>query len=121
MGVELTIDVNQRLVVSTFSGETNDAEILGHVSRIRSHPDFDPSFAELIDFSGVTRANISTSTVRDLSQSSSIFNPTSMHVIIAPQDHMFGLARMSQAFAEKTKPNVVVVRTRDEAREFLKA
>src|SRR5439155_7364841 len=55
-----------------------------------------------------------------LSQRPSIYNPTSMHVIIAPQDFMFGLARMCQVLAEKTKPNVVVVRTIEEAYKFLK-
>jgi len=42
-----------------------------------------------------------------------------MHVIIAPQDHIFGLFRMGEVFAQKTKPNVVVVRTVNEARKFL--
>jgi hypothetical protein len=120
MGVRLTIDVNQRLVISTFSGELSDAELLGHASLIRSHPDFDPSFSEILDFSGVTGSNLSASAVRELSRRVSIFNLTSAHVVIAPQDHIFGLARMAEVFAEKSKPNGVVVRTMDEARKILR-
>jgi hypothetical protein len=41
-------------------------------------------------------------------------------VVVAPQDHIFGLARMAEALAEKTKPNAVVVRTMDEARKILR-
>ena len=120
MGVRLTIDMSKRLVVSTFSGEVDDAELVNHVSAIRSHPDFDPSFSEIIDFSGITGGKISTSAVETMSQRPSIYNSTSMHVIIAPQDFMFGLARMSQVLAEKTKPNVLVVRTIEEAYKFMK-
>jgi len=120
VSVRLTIDVPQRLVVSTFTGESDDAELMSHISSIRSHPDFDPNFSEIVDFSGVTAGKISTSAVEELSRRASIFSPTSMHLIVAPQDFMFGLARMSQVFAEKTKPNVMVVRTVEEARKFLK-
>ena len=120
VGVRLTIDINQRLVISTYSGELSDAEILGHASLIRSHPDFDPSFTEILDCRAVTGVNLSTSAVQQLSRSASIFNPTSIHVVIAPKDHIFGLARMAEVFAEKTKPNVLVVRTVDEARKFLR-
>ena len=117
--MQLTIDVKQRLIVSTFYGEINDAEVLSLASLIRSHPDFDPSFSEIADFSGVTAGALSTSAVRELSQRESILNPTSMHVALAPQGHIFGVFRMAQVLAEKTRPNTVVVRTIDEARKFL--
>jgi hypothetical protein len=120
VGVRLTIDTKQGIVVSTCFGELTDTEILDHTSRIRSHPDFDPSFSELVDFSEVTATTISTSALRALAGRASIFNPTSLHVVIAPQDHIFGLARMAEVFAEKTKPNVVVVRTLEEARILLR-
>lgn len=121
MSVRLTIDVNQRLVVSTYFSEVTEAELLGHISRIYSHPDFDPSFAELVDFSGVTGGSVSLSTIQAVAYRESIFNLTSMHVVIAPRDVVFGLARMSEVYAEKTRPNFVVVRTIDEARKFLRS
>jgi hypothetical protein len=119
VGVQLTIDVKQRLVVSTFFGEINDAEMLDHSSLIRSHPDFDPNFSELWDFSGVTGGLVSTFAIEELSRRVSVFNPTSLHVVVAPRDHVFGLARMAGVFAEKTKPNTVVVRSIEEARKIL--
>jgi hypothetical protein len=106
--------------VSTLFGEINDADILEHSSLIRSHPDFDPSFSEILDFSGVTGGTISAFAVKELSRRVSIYKPTSLHVVVAPQDHIFGLARMAEALAEKTKPNAVVVRTMDEARKILR-
>ena len=119
MGVQLTVDVKQRLVVSTFYGEINDAEVLSVASLIRSHPDFDPNFSEIADFSGVTAGTLSTSAVQELSLRESILSPASMHVAIAPQGHIFGVFRMAQVLAEQTRPNTAVVRTIDEARKFL--
>lgn len=120
MGVQVTIDVNQRLVVSTYYGEIDDGDLFHVVSLIRSHPDFDPSFSDVMDFSGVTAGTLSTSALYEKSLQESIFHRKSMHLIIAPHPHIFGLARMSQVFAEKKKPRVAVVKTIDEARKFLK-
>jgi hypothetical protein len=117
--MKVKIDVNQRLVVATYSGEISDAEILDLASQISFHPDFDPSFSIMWDFSAVTAGTISTSAIRELSRRESILSPTSMHVVIAPQDHIFGLFRMGQVLAEEMKPNIVVVRTIDEAWEHL--
>jgi hypothetical protein len=119
VAVQLEIDVSQKLIIATFSGEVTDADVLGLASKVHSHPDFDPSLSILWDFSGVTAGTVSTAAMRELSWRKSILSPASMHVIIAPQDHIFGLFRMGEVFAQKTKPNVVVVRTLEEARKFL--
>jgi len=117
--VQLTIDAKQKLVISTFYGEINDAEVLSIASRVRSHPDFDPSFSEIADFSGVTGGTLSTSAIQELSRRESILSHTSMHVAVAPQGHIFGVFRMAQVLAEQTRPNTAVVRTLGEARKFL--
>jgi len=120
VSAQFAIDVKQRLVVSTFAGENSEEEIIGLASRIRADPDFDPSFTEIIDCRAVSVTRISTAFIRELSRRPNIFNPTAMHVIVAPQDHVFGLVRMGQVFAEQTIPNIVVVRTMDEAYNVLK-
>lgn len=119
VGVQFTIDVEQRLVIATFAGELTDAEALGLASMARSNPDFDPSFSLILDFSGVTAGTLSTSAIQEFSQRESILSPTSMHVVVAPQDHMFGAARMAQVLSRQTRPKVTVVRTLDEARKVL--
>lgn len=121
MSVQVTIEVSQQIVICTFTGEINDADILGVRSLIRSHADFDPSFSEILDFSGITAESLTTSAIQQASERASNFNSTSTHVVVAPHDVIFGLARMSQVLAETTRPNAMVVRTIDEAREFLRA
>lgn len=121
MGAQFTIDVKQRLVVVTFPAETTEEEIIDLASRIRSHPDFDPSFSEIVDCSAASGAGISSAAIERISRRENIFDRTSLHVIVAPRDHVFGLVRMAQTMAEQTVPNVAVVRTMEEAHRVLAA
>lgn len=119
MAVQVAIDVGQRLVISTFSGELVDGDLFAVYPLVGSLPGFDPSFSEILDFTAVNSTSVSTSAIQVTSRRESNFNPSSTHVIIAPDDHLFGLARMSQVFAESARPNVVVVRTLEEAHKVL--
>jgi hypothetical protein len=83
VGAQLTIDVSRRLVVHTFSGELGDADIADLPLRVRSHPDFDPTFSELLDFSGVTAGTVSSPVLDAVARSKSSFSPASFHVVIA--------------------------------------
>ena len=95
----------------------------GRVSRcrfdIRSHPEFDPAFSEIIDCTGITNIDISIQFLQKMAAAQSIFNKGSKHIIIAPRDYHYGLARMTQMLAEPTKPNIVVVKTLAEVYEIL--
>ncbi len=119
MSVEFTIDASQKVVIVTFAGEINDADLLELSSMTKSHPLFDPSFSEIVDFRAVTGGSVSTFAVQALAQRTSTYGQGSKHVVIAPQPHIFGLTRMFQVYAKKTRPNTVVVRTLDEACEYL--
>ena len=119
LSVEFTIDVSQKVVIVTFAGEISDVDLIEIGPLTKSHPLFDPSFSEIVDFRAVTGGNVSTGTVQTLAQRTSIYNHASKHIVIAPQPHVFGLTRMFQVYAEKTRPNTVVVHTLDEAREYL--
>lgn len=119
MATQFTVIAIQRLVVLTFDGTTNVEELERIGSLILSHPDFDPSFSQIIDCNRLTEINFSVDTIRELTRSEKTFSPTSMRVIVAPQDHVYGLSRMAQAFAAQTLPNLVVVRTMAEALEVL--
>jgi hypothetical protein len=120
MGARFTIDVSLRLVIVTFEGQSTVQEISDLFSQIRSHPDFDPDFSQIIDCTNVTQGNMPTDEIRSLARGKSIYKPTSLQVVVAPRDHIFALARMGQAYAEQTIPNLMVVRTMAEALKILK-
>jgi hypothetical protein len=119
MGTQFTVIASQRLVVLTFDGTTSVEDLESTGAAILSHPDFDPSFSQIIDCTKLTKISFSADTIRELTRSERTFNPTSTRVIVAPQAHIYGLARMAQAFATRTLPNLVVVRTMAEALEAL--
>jgi len=119
VSVEYTFDTSQKVVIVTFGGEIGDTDLTNIGPATKSHPLFDPSFSEIVDFSGVTGGKVSTAALQALARHESIYDRASKHVVIAPQPHVFGLSRMFQVYAEATRPNTVVVHSLDEARACL--
>ena len=73
----------------------------------------------LVDFSDVTRFDVSNDTVRRMVDMPGVLGPESLHVIVAPKDLLYGLARMFEILSEKSHPNIHVVRTVKEAYALL--
>ena len=71
----------------------------------------------ILDFSAVTDFALSSNLLRQLAkQEPCIPDPTDRPgVIVVPQTHAFGLARMFQIMGETTRPLLHVVHTLDEA------
>ena len=119
MPFTVAVDKRRKLVSITFSGVVDQAELLAPPAIFSAHPDFDPSFSEIVDFSQVTEADFPVALVQRMAQKPSIYGSTSRHAVVAPIAHIFGLGRMFQVLAEETRPNLAVVRTVEEAYEFL--
>jgi hypothetical protein len=119
MPVVLKIDPHRKVVYSAFYGKVTDAELLGHGKAISSDPDFNPGFSEIVDFSSVTNAAISESTLAALAANPSLFNSTVVHIVVAPNEALFQLVSKYKAFAQSSRPNLFVVRTRSEAYRLL--
>jgi len=119
MPVVLKIDPHRKVVYSAFYGEVTDAEVLGHGKAISSDPDFNPDFSEIVDFSSVTNAAISESTLAALAANPSLFKSSVVHVVVAPNDALFQLVSKYKDFAQSSRPNLFVVRTRSEAYRLL--
>ncbi len=119
MPVVLKIDPHRRVVHSAFYGKINDAELLGHRTRIASDPDFNPQFTDIVDFSDVTDPAITESAIAALAANPSLFSSSAMHIVIAPAAVMFRLGGKFKDLAQSSRPNFYVVKTRAEAYELL--
>lgn len=64
------IDKERRFVVSMVSGEFTYAEALAHQGDLSADPDFDPTFAQICDFTHATSAKISSEEVLKFAQRS---------------------------------------------------
>ena len=91
-----------------------------HARTIRAHAHFDPSFSEIVDLRGVTELRASTETLRRVAGEESLFHRQSKHVVIAAPGLIFRLARIFQGMAEETRPKLKVVRTPEEAFDYLR-
>ncbi len=113
------IDPSVKLVFSSFIGKISEDEFRLAVSHLPLERGFDPAFSHIIDFSGITVANISTGFVKDLARQHSLFSRNAVQIIVAPQTHIFGLARMAQILRGEQFGRLEVVHSLDEAYEIL--
>ncbi|HSK46201.1 MAG TPA: hypothetical protein VLA83_20190 [Candidatus Binatia bacterium] len=119
MPVVLKIDPHRRVVHSAFYGRITDAELLGHHKRIAADPDFNPEFADIVDFSDVTDPAITESAISELAANPSLFSSSAIHIVIAPAAVVFQLGARFRELAKWSRPNFYVVKTRAEAYQLL--
>lgn len=114
MPVHVSVDRNRKLVVSTYSGDVTDADVVRQVSEIRQQAPYGPAYRVITDFTQVTQFNISSGEIRSVADSESPL-AQARRVMVAPSDVAYGTSRMFQSLALRTRPNITVVRTLAEA------
>ena len=119
MPAVLKIDRQRRIVSSTFFGEVSGKDLLEHRERIKSDPEFDPSFAEIADFSSVKMLSVSESALMTLAKIDSLFNKDVPHLLVSPADLPMTLALQYRDIVRESRPNIFVVRTLQEAQQML--
>jgi hypothetical protein len=107
------------VVHSAFYGRITDTEMLGHRKSIASDPDFNPQFADIVDFSDVTDPAITESAIAALAANPSLFSSSAVHIVIAPAAVVFRLGAKFKELAQSSRPNFHVVKTRAEAYKLL--
>lgn len=101
-------------------GLIENDEFAQHAMTIKSHPQFDPRFDEIVDVRGVTEVRILPKTLQSLAADRSVYSAGSVHVVVAPKGHLTELAKEFQGAAESTRPKFFVVRTPEEAYECIR-
>jgi len=72
--------------------------------------------AGVVDLSEVTSFEVSAETIRQIAKSEPVVSdPDPQRIVIAPTPHLFGMMRMFATQGEETRPNLHVVRTKQEA------
>jgi hypothetical protein len=120
--IRFELDMQRRTRVARFTGVVDDQELLGSYAGLVEQPDFDPSLNDLVDMTGVERLDVSTAAVRQLV---SMFTPLDQAdvvtrlAIVAPRDHVFGMARMYEILRSDAPEMIAVFRDMDEAQRWL--
>ncbi len=113
MGIEVRVDHKSKVLFASVSGSFTNATLLDLVTAIRKSVKSHKVHSMIIDWSGVNDARVSAQAIRDYAVSPSSQRISCVHV--APQDHIYGLARMFQIAASATRPRTMVVRSMEEA------
>ena len=104
---------------STFYGPIRGEDLLAHRATIKADRDFDPSFAEIVDFSGVDILSVADSALAALAGAPSLFHHDVPHIVVTPAGLPRDLALQYQEKVRETRPKFYVVETTDEARAIL--
>jgi len=119
MPASFTIDASRRLVTSRLWGDVTDAELRQQHAALRAAPEFDPSYAQLIDARGLDVGRISGETLSSLASTSN-FAPDTRRAVVADEDSAFGVARMFSAWSAARGHEVRVFRDLASADAWLK-
>lgn len=101
----------------TLAGEMTDDSVMEVWSKGVPVAASFPASRSIVDLSGVTRFDVSTRTINMLAQSDAPYFTN--RVFVAPKDIVYGTTRMFQVLTERTRKNVHVVRTMEEAYKLL--
>jgi hypothetical protein len=119
MPVSVAVDVASHLAKRTYSGVVTSEDLLGSIRKYIDIPGFEPSFNELMDFREVESVAAPVEDIRRCAHMPVPFNNSSVRVILAPKEIIYGLARMYQILGEDAHPNIQVVRTVEDANQLL--
>ncbi len=118
-GVVMEFDARNKILRGTLEGRVTDAIVLdAYASAARYVASHGPCRG-ITDISRVTKFEVSSNAIRELAQRTPVIPAGYMRVIVAPQGFRYGMMRMFQILTEKTRPDLHVVRTMDEAYRLL--
>jgi hypothetical protein len=120
VGFVLDFDSRNNLLRVTVEGRVTDAILLDAYTAAARYVVSHGPCRGLVDISGVTKFDVSTSAMRELTRRSPAIPQGYMRVVVAPLDSMYGMVRMFQILTELTRPDLHVVRTIDEAYRLLR-
>jgi hypothetical protein len=107
-------DPEHRILLVVLEGDVVEREMLKINGDIKAHvTGLNPS-AGISDFSAVTTFAVASHTMRLAALQPSPYDEQTPRFIVAPRDHLFGLARMYQLIGSRTRAKLHVVRSREE-------
>lgn len=120
MPLSFVIDKQRRIVISTASGLVTYSEIAAHQVQLKNNPDFDPTFDQLIDATGVTMVSVKVEEIQTVARQR-LFATGSRQAFATSSDFVYGMARMFEIYREASGSGrpVRVFSSLDAAQEWL--
>lgn len=118
MGCVLEFDARNDVLRVTVEGLVTDESLMQCYTVVAKYFASHPPCRGILFFSN-TKFEVSSNTIRRIASSASAFPVGFTRVFVTPTDVVFGMARMFQMLGEKTRPDLHVVRTLEEAYKLL--
>ena len=119
MAFLLEFDAGHNIVRGTIKGHLTDAILLDCQAVATRYTKSHLPSRGIWDYSEVTEAQLSGDAVRQVERRQPVISTGYTSVVVAPQDYVFGMMRMLEILSEKSRPELRVVRTMDEAYRLL--
>src|SRR3954468_19982589 len=111
----IEFDPQEKIIRVTVHGELTDSGAAQLFTSVRAFLDSNEVRGGILDLSPVTGLGVALDNVRRLSKSPPLFKPPQTRVIVAPNDFIYGMARLFQISRSEIHSDLHVVRTLDEA------
>jgi len=123
MAIRFEFDKVNRILLARVDGGLTDESLGDYYREIRRYSVLTDARAGVFDASAVTQFAVTSEFVRRLAQGEPAMPDAQERprIVVAPQTHAFGLARMFQIVGERKRPLFAVVRTMGEALGVLRA
>jgi hypothetical protein len=93
MSTSFRIDAQLGVIFTICCEKVTDSEVLNYLQTLPQDAGFSPAFSHLIDCSQVTSFEVSADLTRSVA-GKKLFSSRSKCAIVAPQDYIYGMARM---------------------------
>jgi hypothetical protein len=115
----LHFDAKNNVLRHSYHGRLTDNALIEAYHKVDKYVASHPPGRMITDFSAVTSLEVSSHTVRTLAATPPKLPVGCARVFVTPQNSLYGMARMFQILAEKSRPDLRIVRTLDEAYRLL--
>ena len=119
MGFVVEFDAKNNVLRGTLDGRVTDTILFDCYAVAAGYAASHAPCRGIWDFSDVTEFEVSSDSMRQVEARPPIIQSGHMRVIVASRDVPFGMMRMLQILSEKSRPEMHVVRTLDEAYRLL--
>lgn len=119
MNIVVDFDAKNNILRGTLEGPMTGKILLDLYERATEFMASHPPCRGILDFSRVTEFEVSSDAIRQVAASPAVLPAGYMRVLVIPQIFIYGLARMFQILGEKSRPELQVVRTMEEACQLL--
>ncbi len=120
MAARFQYDEDLKLLLITFTGDVQDPDLVHAFRAARRHSASHAVERGIVDGTQVASISISPEIVQSLAHHAPMFPETSARCIVVEQDYLFGMARMYQMLGGESRERLRVVRTMQDAYDYLK-